>query len=676
MPTRRLLTVSLILSTSLALAVRTSAPEPKDILRSHLSTEVNPGVDIFEYANGGWLKKHPIPKTESGWGIGNEVNDELYAQLRSISEASGKRKSKVGTDDQKVGDFWTTAMDLKKADQLGIKPLEAQLKKIDAISSADDAVSVAFQLARDGVDSFIGFGVSQDEKNSDMMAVHVGQAGLGLPDRDFYFNPEAGVAKIRDEYVKHLKKVLSMSGVTDDEAATNVMAFETELAKISRKLEDLRDPEKNYNKMPIQDVQSKLTPSIDWAAHIAKWRIQPKTAIVGQPEFLSGMEALVAKTPPATLQQYLRYHLVSQYASYLSKEMDREDFHFNHQVLSGQKEPRPRWKRVIGSENQAVGFILGRIFVKNYFPPSAKTRYVKLVEAFRTTYGKRIDKLDWMSAATKKKAHVKLASLTKKVGFPDKWRDYSKLVIGRRSYCENMMNAARWNFDDSISKFGKPVDRTEWGMTPQTYNAYYNPSNNEIVLPAAVFAIPGLKDSQLDDALMYGYAGASTIGHEMTHGFDDEGRQFDAKGNLKDWWTKEDAKRFDLRANVMVQEFNSFEPIKGIHINGKASLGENIADYGGVLLGLDAFKQTKQYKEGKKIGGLTPVQRFFLGYALSWMSQERTESLRRQLLSDVHAPAKWRVIGPLTNIPEFYAAFNIKPNQPMWRAPKNRVRIW
>jgi putative endopeptidase len=314
--------------------------------------------------------------------------------------------------------------------------------------------------------------------------------------------------------------------------------------------------------------------------------------------------------------------------------------------------------------------------VQQYFPEAAKKRYADMVEAIRTAYGARIDKLDWMSAATKAKAHEKLAAVTKKVGYPDKWKDYSALVVSRNSYCENMMNAARWRFNDNVSKFGKPVDRTEWDMTPQTYNAYYNPSNNEIVLPAAIFAVPGVTDADLDDAVAFGYAGASTIGHELTHGFDDEGRQFDSKGNLTDWWTAEDAKKFDARAEVMVKEFNAYEPLPGLHINGKASLGENIADFGGILLGIDAFKTTDEFKTGKSIDGLTPMQRYFLGYALGWLSQEKEERLRRALLSDVHAPAKWRVLGPLSNSQDFFDAFGVKPGQAMWRDPKDRVSIW
>lgn len=637
---------------------------------------VDPGADFFEYANGAWLKKHPIPPSESGWGIGNAVQEDVYATLRKIDEGAAKAGGATGSDEQKVGDFWATAMDEAKAEKLGVTPLKPTLDRIDAIDSVQSALGLSFELHRMGITTFFNFEIGQDDKNSEEMAVSLSQGGLGLPNRDFYFNPEAGVAKIRTEYVKHIQKVLELSGVSDAaQTATNVMAFETTLAQSSRKLADLRDPEHNYNKMPTDEVEHKLTPSIEWGSRLKAWNLQPATIIVGQPEFFTGLDALLAKTPVKTLRDYIRFHFVHRALPYLNKTADLVDFQFN-QVLRGQKTERPRWKRVLDSENGAIGFILGRIFVKEYFPVSAKKRYSDLVEAFRTAYGERIDRLDWMSPATKGKAHEKLAGLTKKVGFPDKWKDFSGLTVGRSSYFENMMNSWRWRFDDMLSKYGKPVDRTEWGMTPQTYNAYYDPSNNEIVLPAAAFAIPGVRDSELDDAVIYGYAGASTIGHEMTHGFDDEGRQFDAKGNLKEWWTEEDAKKFQERAEVMAKQFDGYEPIPGLHINGHASLGENIADYGGLLLGLDAFKKTDQYKQGKKIAGLTPLQRYFLGYALSWMDQEREQRLRSQLLSDVHAPAKWRVIGPLSNIPEFFEAFGIKPGQPMRRPDNLLVHIW
>ena len=500
-----------------------------------------------------------------------------------------------------------------------------------------------------------------------------------MPDRDFYLNKEKGVARIRAAYLVHIGRVLALIGRDSAAAATaaqRVMAFESALAKVSRPLEALRDPPKNYNKMRTADATAKHTPSIDWAGRLGAWGIHPDSVIVGQPEFFDAVNRLLAATPVPVLQDYLRFHLASEYAPFLSAPFVKEHFEFYSRALNGQQELRPRWKRVLDAEEEAMGMVLGRIFVKAYYPESAKQRHSALVVAIREAFKERIARLAWMSDSTKAKAQAKLAAVTPKVGYPDKWKDYSKLVVGTESYGANMMSAARWHFDDMLSKYGKPVDRTEWEMTPQTYNAYYNPSNNEIVLPAAEFAIPGIADSMVDDAVIYGYAAASTIGHELTHGFDDEGRQFDAAGNLTDWWTASDNKQFNARAHVMARQFDAYEPLPGLHINGQASLGENLADYGGILLGIDAFKKTAQYREGKKIAGLTPMQRFFLGYALSWQSQQREERLRRGLLSDVHAPAKWRVLGPLSNIPEFYEAFGVKPGQPMWRADSMRVQVW
>jgi putative endopeptidase len=660
-------------------ALAADAQPPQDFLAAHMDTSVDPGVDFFQYANGGWLKAHPIPPSEAAWGIGNEVNDELYVRLRGISESAAAQRAAPGSDQQKIGDFWATAMDTAQADRLGLHPLDAELARIDAIASPAGVLDTAFAFRPIGVGALFGIGTAQDDKDSATIAVRVNQGGLGLPERDFYFNPEAGVAKIRAAYVEHIARTFQLLGRDSADAkaaAAKVMAFETALATASRRLEDLRDPEKNYNRMAPAEFTAKYTPSIDWTARLAAWGIHPTYLIVGQPEFFAAEDKLLHDTPLPVLQDYLRYHLVDGYAEYLSSTFDAEHFDFHGRVMSGQQEQRPRWKRALDQENDAMGMVLGRIFVKQYFPEASKQRYTAMVEAIRDTFHDRIGRLDWMGADTKAKALAKLASVTPKVGYPDKWKDYSALVVGRDSYAANVMAAQRWQFQDNLAKFGKPVDRSEWDMTPQTYNAYYNPSNNEIVLPAAIFMVPGVPDAQVDDAVAYGYVAAGTIGHEITHGFDDEGRQYDAQGNLSGWWTAQDAERFNTAAQRMVDEFNAYEPLPGLHINGKASLGENIADYGGLLLGLEAFEKTDQFKQGEKIGGLTPTQRYFLGYALGWMSQQREQRLRQRLLSDVHAPAKWRVLGPMSNIPEFYQAFGVKPGQPMWRPEQERVRIW
>jgi putative endopeptidase len=648
-------------------------------LASNLDRSVNAGEDFFSYANDSWLARHPIPKEESGWGIGNLVEEELYLKLRKINEIAAAAQPPTGSEQQKIGDFWKTAMDESRADALGWVPLQPELEQIAAIQTVGDVIRVSFALRPVGVDTFFDLSVGQDERHSDRMAVHLEQDGLGLPDRDFYFNPEAGTVLIRQEYVAHLSRMLHLTGRPESEAraaAQAVMKFETALAKASRKMEDLRDPERNYHLLSPARLTERYTSLIPWQEYLGALSLAPESVIVGQPEFFAALNRQLKKTPVPVLKDYLRLHLLSAYAEYLGKTWDEEDFSFAGKVLGGQQEDRPRWKRVLDSQEHAMGMVLGKIFVQDYFPERTKQRYAGLVGAILTAYRERLDRLDWMSEPTKERAREKLGKIQAKVGYPDHWKDFSTLVVGTNSYAENMKNAARWHFNDMIVKFGKPVDRTEWDMTPQTYNAYYDDANNEIVLPAAIFTIPGIRDEELDDALVYGYAAASTIGHEVTHGFDDEGRRFDSAGNLNDWWTAQDAARFKKRAAVMVAQFNAYEPLPGLPINGQASLGENLADYGGVLLGLDAFKKTAQYREGAEISGFTPIQRFFLGYALSWASHERAEHLRQELLSDVHAPAKWRVNGPLSNLPEFYAAFGVKPNQPMWRAAEQRVSVW
>ncbi|GAB4131119.1 MAG: M13 family metallopeptidase [Bacteroidia bacterium] len=661
-------------------SLKDTLPVYPDPVAVNVDSTIDPSADFFSWCNGGWFKKNPIPSSESGWGIGKLVQEEIYTRLRKINDDAARANAQPGTDTRKIGDFWSTGMDSAKAQKLGIAPLQTQLNEIDAIKTADDAVQLMSAYEPLGLGLFYaGFYVTQDPKNSEKMTVMLWQGGLGLPDRDYYFNSDSHTVNIRAKYVTYMEKMLKLSGQKDDASklAGGVMKFETALAKVSRKLEALRDPYANYNKMAVADVKKKLTPSIDWAAVCEKQKVKGvDSIIVGQPEFFSGMNNTLKATDINVLKAYLKLHLIGSFAEYLSPEIDQEQFNFYGKELNGQKEQRPRWKRVLDAEEDAMGMVLGKLFVAEYFPEKTKKRYADLVESIRTVYAERISALTWMTDSTKKKAQEKLASMSKKVGYPDKWKDYSALVVGTNSYCENMMNAHAWHFNDMISKYGKPVDRTEWEMTPQTYNAYYNPSNNEIVLPAAIFTIPGIPDSLVDDAVVYGYAAASTIGHEITHGFDDEGRNFDAAGNLTDWWSPADADNFKVRAEVMVNQFSEYEPLPGKHINGKATLGENIADYGGILLGLEAFKRTEQFRKGEKIAGYTPLQRYFMGYALGWLYQQREETLAMRLMTDVHSPAKYRVNGPFANIPEFYQAFGIKENSPMWRPDSLRVSIW
>ncbi len=649
-----------------------------DILASNLDTTVKPSDDFFEYANGGWLKKNPIPASESGWGIGNVVQDTIYQRLKTINENAVKATAASGSTEQKIGDFWQSAMDTVALNKAGLSPLQPDIDKINAIKNINDLITEAAVLKMKGVRCLFSDYVAQDDKNSEKMIYSLGQGGLGMPNRDYYFKTDARTQNIRKAYKKYLLQTFIQLG-NDSTAAqkkvNSVYALETTLANASRKLEDLRDPYKNYNKMDVVQLD-KLTPNIKWSDYTKEMGITHlDSVVVGQPEFYSALNTAITTTPLADWKAYLQVRLIQSFSGYLDSVSFNNAFTYS-QNLSGAKESRPRWKRVLDAEENAMGEALGQLFVKEYFNATAKKRYNDLVENIRDAYKDRINQLTWMSAVTKEKALDKLSKITRKVGYPDKWKDFSALKIDKGPYVLNMQRASTWWHNYEINKLGKPVDRSEWSMTPQTYNAYYNPSNNEIVLPAAIFAVPGYADSQLDDALVYGYAAASTIGHEMTHGFDDQGRQYDAEGNLKNWWTVNDSTEFSDRAKKIINQFGEFNPVDTFHINGSATQGENIADLGGLLLGLDAFKKTAAYKKNEKIDGLTQLQRYFLGYSLGWLYEERKESLATQVMTDVHAPAKERVNGPFVNIPEFYEAFGIKPGDKMYRPDSLRVKIW
>ncbi|TDX02200.1 M13 family metallopeptidase [Dinghuibacter silviterrae] len=649
-----------------------------DILAVNMDTTVRPGDDFFHYANGGWIKGNPIPGDQSAWGIGNLVDEELYIRKRTINEQAVKDRANGGIT-AKIADFWESGMDSAKADQEGINPIKPELDEIDGIKTTKDLVKVMADLHCKGVNVGFDEGVSQDSKNSDVEAYNLNQGGLGLPDRDYYFNTDKRTTTIREAYTPHIQKMLQLAGydsVRAEKSSRAIMTLEMTLARNSRKLEDLRDPYRNYNKYSVEALGT-LTPSIDWRGWLKAIGINHlDSAIVGQPEFYRTLENELTKESLDTWKDYLRWSLINGYASLLSAPFAEANFDFYGKLMYGLERMKPRWKRVLDVEEGAMGEALGQLFAKEYFNDKAKQRYSDLVEAIRTAYKHRIEKLTWMSDSTKQKALDKLSKIKKKVGYPDKWKDFSAMDIKAQPFARNVMASRQWWNQYEINKLGKPVDRDEWGMTPQTYNAYYNPSNNEIVLPAGIFTVPGMRDEELDDALVYGYAGASTIGHEITHGFDDEGRQFDAQGNLKSWWSPEDSIQFTKRADVMVRQFNGYVPVDTMHINGKATLGENIADLGGVLLGWDAFQQTEQYKKGEKIGGLTPQQRYFLGYALGWLEHEKKELLARQLLTDVHSPAQFRVNGPFADVDAFYEVFGVKPGDKMYLPDTARVKIW
>ena len=649
-----------------------------DVLASNMDTTVNPGEDFFQYANGGWIKKNPIPSEQSSWGIGNLVIEENLARLRKISEKAAASNAAKGSGDQKIGDFWTTAMDSAKINADGLKPIQSLLDKINAITDVNSLVNTVSELKKLGSGTLFSEYVGQDQKKSDVMAYNLWQGGLSLPEREYYFKTDSATVNIRNEFLKHVAKMLVMSGedtAVAAGAAKNILQLETKLATASRKIEDLRDPYKNYNKMAISDLP-KMAANINWTNYLTNIGVKSvDSVIVGQPEFFKTLNSVLTTTPIADWKQYVKYNLLQDLSGVLPDSYGIEAFNYN-KLFSGAKERKPRWKRAIQMEENAMGEMLGQLYVKEFFNDKAKKRYTEMVEAIRDALKDRISKLTWMGDSTKQKAYAKLAAIKSKIGYPDKWKDMSALNIDKESLAKNYMTANIFWHNYEYNKLGKPVDRDEWDMYPQEYNAYYNPSNNEIVLPAGIFTVPGYRDEELDDATVYGYAGASTIGHEITHGFDDEGRQFDAKGNLVSWWTKTDEESFNKRAEVMVKQFNDFEPLKGYHINGKATLGENIADLGGILLGIEAFKKTAQYKENKPIAGLTPMQRYFLGYSLGWLGHTREEQLRSRILTDVHSPGKYRVNGPFVDVDDFFATFSIKPTDKMYRADSLRVKIW
>lgn len=672
-----LLTALPIVLLTVACQHPTPAVKP-DFLTANIDSTVSPRDNFFLFANGGWIKRTPIPDAESGWGLGNLVNEEIYNRLKKVNEDATAQPAAKGTIAQKIGDFWYSGMDTANIEKQGLAPLQSELHAIQAIGSTADLTTAAASLRLIGPNVLFDDFVGQDQKNSAKMAFYLYQGGLGMPSRDYYFNTDVRTVTVRAAYQQYLFETFGQLGADSAGAMKKtaaVIQLETKLAKASRKLADLRDPYRNYHKMAMAGLK-KLTPAFDWTAYSNQVGAKSlDSVIVGQPEFFSALNHELTATPLEDWKDYLAFHLVLKSAALLDSRTYGYYFTYS-QSLSGVKVAKPRWKRVIDAEQQAMGEALGQLFVKEYFSDKAKQRYSDLIENIRQAFKERIEKLTWMSDSTKQKAYYKLARMTKKVGYPDKWKDFSSLVIDRGPFVLNMQTASTWWYHYNMAKLGKPVDRTEWEMTPQTYNAYYNPSNNEIVMSAAGFTIPGMRDEDLDDAFVYGYAGANWIGHEMTHGFDDQGRQYDADGNLKNWWQKEDSVQFAERAQKIIGEFNEFVPVDTLHVNGRATEGENIADLGGMLLGLDAFRKTDTYKKNEKIGGYTPVQRFFLGYAYGWLGESRKEALARQVMTDEHAPEEQRTNGPVVNVPEFYSAFGIQPGDKMYRPDSLRVVIW
>ncbi|MBF9236636.1 M13 family metallopeptidase [Hymenobacter sp. BT683] len=643
---------------------------------ANLDRSVDPCTDFYQFANGNWLKNNPIPGSETSWGGFNELRARNRGVARRILEkAAADRTAKPGSNMQKVGDFYAAAMDSVAIEKAGLKYLQPRLNKINAIQ---DLAGIQSYLAdpKNIGKGWYGLGVSQDSKNSSVYAVQMRQGGLTLPDRDYYLKEDARSKTIRAAYRNYqvnLFKLLGDDQATAEKNADAVTRLETRMAKASRERVALRDREKNYNKMTVDQVAAAY-PNLNIPLRLQQSGLaSAKEIIVGQPEFLKEASAMLKEEPIADQKQYLRWHLVEAVTAALPKAFVDEEFRFS-QVLTGAKQPQPRWRRAFAATDGALGEAFGQIYVDEDFSPAAKARAKQMVENLRVAYAERIQATEWMSAATKAEALKKLNAFVVKIGYPDKWKDYSALNISRESALNNLFAAADWGTKDNLSKFGKPIDRTVWGMTPPTVNAYYNASLNEIVFPAGILQ-PPFYDPKADDAVNYGGIGA-VIGHEMTHGFDDQGRKVDSQGNLRDWWAKEDGEKFVTKAAVVGKQFDAFTPIDSLHVNGNLTMGENLADLGGLTIAYQAFMKTPQAKAAKSVDGFTPQQRFFLGWAQVWRTNMRPESLRQQIQTDPHSPGQYRTNGPLQNMQEFHEAFGCKDGSKMVRSTADRAKIW
>jgi putative endopeptidase len=650
----------------------------KPIDPANMDTSVRPGDDFYRYANGTWLEKNPIPASESRWGAFAEVQEANYQVLRQILEAAAQRTdAPKGSALQMVGDFYASAMDSARAEADGAKPLDDELRRIAAIKTVADLQDQIARLQTMGVRVPFGLFAAQDAKQSTQVIVQIGAAGLGLPDRDYYTKQDDASKRLREQYEAHVTKMLTLLGEDAPTAAAHagtVMAMETRLANASLTRVQRRDPEATYHKMPF-DSLSALTPAMSWPRLFDGLGVADRGAVnVAQPAFLKELDAMVAAVPIPDWQAYLRWHLVHTTGDLLSAAFVNEDFQFNERTLTGATELRPRWKRSLRLVDGSIGEALGQLYVAKTFGPEAKARAQQMVDNLRAELRERLQNLEWMGPETKQQALRKLDAFNVKIGYPDEWRDYRTLTIERGPLATNVMRARRFEQARNIAKLGKPVDRKEWGMTPPTVNAYYNSRLNEIVFPAGILR-PPFFDANADDAVNYGGIG-TVIGHEMTHGFDDQGRKSDADGNLKDWWTAEDAAQYKTRSAVVEKQFDGYTAIDSLRVNGKLTLGENTADLGGVSIAYGALQKALKGKPRAPIDGFTPEQRFFLSYAQIWRNNIRPEALKLRLNTDTHSPGNFRCIGPLSNMPEFAQAFGLKEGDAMVRPAAERAKIW
>ena len=653
---------------------------PKKFIDSaNMDLSIKPGDDFYDYANGEWIKKNPIPAKETRWGSFNTLaqgnTDKLLNLLKDVSATSAQQPK--GSLKQRVGDLYASGMDSVTIEKLGYTPIIPDLKRIDQIKSTQGVINeLVYQRVHALGSPLFRFGVGADDKHPNVNIVGLDQGGTSLPDRDYYLKTDPRTLKIQEAYKNYLISLFTLTGTSADEAAKNaaiVFEIEKTLAKAQLSRVAMRDPHVTYNKFSVAEF-SKTTPHLNWVQLLPQMKAPGQdTLLVGEPAFFKTADSLVAATPVSDWKVYLKWNILKGSAGALSSPFVNANFKFS-QALSGQKVQAPRTERMSATVDGSLGELLGQLYVEKYFTPAAKQYMVNLVNNLKSTLGDRIQRLDWMSDETKARALKKLAAFTVKIGYPDIWQVYDGVVISRGDYVANLRSIGAWRYNYMVSQLGKPVDKKRWGMTPPTVNAYYNPANNEIVFPAGILQFPFF-DFAADDAVNYGGIGA-VIGHEMTHGFDDQGRQYDADGTLRDWWTKTDADKFKVRADQVVAQYNAFTVLDTIHVNGRLTLGENLADLGGVNIAYEAFKKTKEGQSNTKVDGFTPDQRFFLSWAQVWRGSQRPEAAAQRILTDPHSPEQYRCNAPISNIDAWYAAFDIQPGDKNYKAPADRIRVW
>jgi len=655
------------------------AEQPRE-LRSGIGLDgmdpkIRPGDDFFAYVNGTWVESTEIPADKARYGTFDILRDESQENVKVIIEESATGDFAKGTDEQKVGDLYRSFMDMDTRDARGMAPLQPELDRIDAISNYDDLAVYFASVMKRNLDAPFAIGQVADFKNPKQYMIYAGQSGLGLPDREYYFKVDETSVELREKYLEHIEKMFALAGFDDGAAAAkSIMVLETRLAEQNMKKEDARNWAENYNKVAIQDLPE-LMPSFNWDGYLVAADLQGVDAIViFTTDYMKALDGIITDTDIATWKTYLYWSAVNNTASRLTSALDEQNFEFYGKALSGTTEQRAMWRRGVNSVNGTLGEVVGKVYVKEHFPPEAKERMLALVGNLVNAYEKSIKALDWMSDETKAEALDKLSKFTPKIGYPDEWRDYTALDIEANDYYGNVERASLAEYERFMDRQGGPVDRTEWGMTPQTVNAYYMPPLNEIVFPAGILQ-PPFFDLEADEAVNYGAIGA-VIGHEIGHGFDDTGSTFDGDGVMRNWWTDEDRAAFDARTGVLVEQYNAYQPFDDLSVNGEFTLGENIGDLGGISIGLLAYQMSLNGEEPPVIDGFTGVQRVFLGFGQVWRGKYRDEALRLQIETNPHSPSRYRANGSVRNVPEFYEAFNVTEEDALYLAPEDRVKIW